>query len=92
MGFALGKAAAVSSVIIRRSGGKHNGWSMGPGGRGGGWAQPIRPAGPEARPDMLGRSPSAAPPGEAGQSKNDRLPEKGTGKAEESLVVQRQHP
>ena len=59
---------------------------------GGGWAQPTRPAGPEARPGMLGRSPSAAPPGEAGQSKNDRLPGKGTGKAEESLVVQRQHP
>ena len=30
--------------------------------------------------------------GGAGQSKNDRLPGKGTGKAEESLVVQRQHP
>ncbi len=45
---------------------------------GGGWAQPTRPAGPEARPDMLGRSPSAAPPrGRPGKAKTTGCREKG---------------
>lgn len=64
-----------------------------PKGRGGGArvgaAHPS--GGPEAGRTCWGAAP-ARPPGEAGQSKNDRLPGKGTGKAEESLVVQRQHP